>query len=112
MNQIKFFLYLTITLIFINCHIKNKVGNENLKNSLSSQGYQKGELVKNKISSSKCLFLIRMNNDKELLDPINLDNFQYQELNKVWIKYNSLRMPNRCENSSPIQIIDIKKREE
>ena len=53
-----------------------------------------------------------MNNDKESLDPINLDNFQYQELSKVWIKYNSLRMPNRCENSSPIQIIDIKKREE
>ena len=49
------------TLIFINCHIKNKVGNENLKNSLSLKGYQKGELVKNKISSSKCLFLIRMN---------------------------------------------------
>ncbi len=76
------------------------------------QGFQKGELNRNNAKNTNCLLLIKILNKEELLDPINLKNFQYKNFHKVWVKYTSLRMANRCENARPIQIIEIKKREE
>lgn len=108
----KFGFYFGLISVVFSCHIKNKTSNKNLNSNFLLQGFQSCELVRTNIKTDKCHFLIRINNEKELLDPINLGNFKYQELSKVWIRYTNLRMPNRCENSRPIKIVEIKKREE
>ena len=108
----RFYFYFGFIFLVFSCHIKNNTSNKYLNRNFLLQGFQSGELVRTNLKTNECHFLIRINNEKELLDPINLSDFKHQELSKVWIKYTNLRMSNRCENSRPIQIIKLKKREE
>ncbi|SEB98817.1 hypothetical protein SAMN04489761_2176 [Tenacibaculum sp. MAR_2009_124] len=83
---------------------------------LVDKGYVKAEFVDNSQSKAKtCATMIKLVNNKqsEMLDPINMDD-KYSELknSKIWIKYTSLRMKNRCDEARPVNIVDIKKREE
>lgn len=48
-------------------------------------------------------------NTKSLLDPINLEEAYMKDGEKVWFKYGVLRMMNRCDKASPINILEIKK---
>jgi hypothetical protein len=46
------------------------------------------------------------------LDPINLDESYKVAGEKIWFKFRGLRMMNRCDKASPIEISEIQKREE
>ena len=75
----KFGFYFGLISVVFSCHIKNKTSNKNLNSNFLLQGFQSGELVRTNIKTNECHFLIRINNEKELLDPINLSDFKHQE---------------------------------
>ncbi len=121
----KFFKIGAIAFLFasIGCNSAKQVTSKENENTtmetakeLIGKGYLEAELVNNNTSKGiGCSTVIKLVNSKsnELLDPINIDE-KYPELknSKIWVKYTSLRMKNRCEEARPVTIVDIKKREE
>ena len=60
-----------------------------------------------------CPFIMKMaGNDSDLLDPVNLDEKYMKHDVKIWVKFRSLRMKNRCDKARPVEIEEIQKREE
>lgn len=115
----------SIALIFIfciSCNSNKKVVETNKEKTLGmtekeflTQGFKKGTLLTGTKNKTACSAVIQLENSVELLDPINLTEVMFKEASKtsnIWIKYNSLRMQNRCEKARPITIIEIKKRDE
>ncbi len=87
--------------------------NTNNKNidaeNLIKEGYKKGVLKAT--SSTNCPYTLTVEAYKDTLDPINLSDFFKESIpEKVWVKYSSLRMKNRCNNGRPVSINNIKKR--
>ena len=95
---------------------ENEMSTKETAKELINKGYLEAELIDNsKSKGDMCSTVIKLVNTKssELLDPINIDG-KYLELknSKIWVKYTSLRMRNRCDEARPVDIVDIKKREE
>ncbi|CAM1367766.1 hypothetical protein [Tenacibaculum xiamenense] len=95
---------------------ENEMSTKETAKELINKGYLEAELIDNsKSKGDVCSTVIKLVNTKssELLDPINIDG-KYLELknSKIWVKYTSLRMKNRCDEARPVDIVDIKKREE
>lgn len=87
----------------------------NSKNDVSKQmkekGFSKGTIAANK--SEGCPYILNVEEYKDNLDPINLNAFFKTEVPKqVWVKFSSLRMPNRCDNARPVSITEIHTRNE
>ena len=82
---------------------------ETMKVKNTVEEYTNGTIISG--GKSACEYLIKLE-DGSLFDPINLeDKFKKEEL-EVQFTFARLRMRNRCDNASPINIIDIKEREE
>ena len=59
-----------------------------------------------------CPYLLYLEDEELLLDPINLDDSFKINGQKTWVAYTTLRMMSRCPDTMPIRIESIKKREE
>jgi len=79
-----------------------------------AEGYQQGVMVYSD-KEGDCPYTVQMKGDKMefyYLDPTNLkDSFKKDSL-KIWLKFNGLRIMNRCDKATPIEVIEMKKREE
>ena len=83
-----------------------------LEKDMLTKGYQKGILVSDG-EESPCPFLISIETDQSyMLDPLNIDAFSEVHSDSIWVKYIPLRQKSRCPNTLPVQIEDLKKREE
>ena len=73
---------------------------------MKNKGYSEGTLTTNK--DSGCPVILNVSEIKDNLDPINLSDFMKGELpQKVWVKYSSMRMANRCDNARPVSITEM-----
>lgn len=67
-------------------------------------------------ADSKCTYVLIDETTDVKYDPINLDEAKFmsfkKDLEKVYFKYRALRMMNRCEDAQPVELEDIKKRED
>jgi hypothetical protein len=109
---------------FVSCNSTNKsvVKNTNKSETESikmkmekmiEEGFSMGEIVFSD-AENDCAYTIKLDN-KEIsyyLDPINLDEAFQKDGMKVWVKYNGLRMMNRCDKANPVSLTDIQEREE
>ncbi len=76
------------------------------------KGFNKGTIVTTK-SSGACSYILTIEKYKDKLDPINLTDFFKGDVpQKVWVKFGSLRMPNRCADARPVSITEIKDRDQ
>ncbi len=73
------------------------------------KGFSKGTITASK--SSGCPYILNIEEYKDNLDPMNLNDFFKGEMPKlVWVKFASLRMPSRCTDARPVSITEIKDR--
>lgn len=68
------------------------------------------------LENSDCTYIIIDEKTRKKFDPINFSSSEYIPFKKnnqlIYYKYRPLRMANRCYNVQPIEIVDIKKRED
>jgi hypothetical protein len=75
------------------------------------KGFKMGVIVISKIEGDCPVTVQILNKDPYFLDPINItDMYDVNDGDKVWIKYNGLRMKNRCDKARPVSLTEIKKR--
>lgn len=78
---------------------------------MTKEGYKVGEVIVNSEEGSECAFFIKEANTNTLLDPVNFDDEKFAEFkgdkNVVYFKYQPLRRMSRCNNSQPIQLLDV-----
>jgi len=111
------------TFIIISCCSGQKTAGEDSSNQTSNDitmntqklmeaGFKQASIIASE-EQSDCPFIMKMaGNDSDLLDPINLDEKYKQDGEKIWVKFKSLRMQNRCDKARPVQIEEIQKRAE
>lgn len=67
-------------------------------------------------ADSKCTYVIVDEKTNLKYDPINIDDVKFivfkKDADKVYFKFRLLRMMNRCEDAQPIELENIKKRED
>ena len=115
----KYFNTLTLgfLLILFSCNSTNKSVSTTSENEtqmeskkMIEEGFTKGTITFSK-EEGDCPVTIKVEGKEGsyYLDPINLsEDFQKDE-EKVWFKFGGLKMMNRCDNASPISIIEIQK---
>ncbi|MEM7185031.1 MAG: hypothetical protein AAF466_00125 [Bacteroidota bacterium] len=84
-----------------------------MQTKMTTNGFKMGTIVTSK-EEGDCAVVIKLE-DKDyqyFLDPINLDEGFKTDGEKVWVKFNGLRMANRCVKANPVSIVEIQKREE
>lgn len=82
--------------------------------SMKEKGFISGTFTKSRTRAEgePCSHILNIEGYKDNLDPINLDKFYKEDIpQKVWVKFSSLRMRNRCDEARPITITEIQKRE-
>jgi len=83
-------------------------------NTLISEGYVAGT-IKYQVES-KCSYILIDEKTGIKYDPVNIGEEKFMpyknDANKVYFKYLSLRRMNRCNEASPVQLIDIQLRQE
>ena len=77
-----------------------------------ADNYWEGTIVLSK-KEGDCPVMIKIDNKEGsyFLDPINISEkygSYVSDGKKVWVKYAGLRMMNRCDKASPVNIIDLK----
>ncbi|MEX0996350.1 MAG: hypothetical protein WDZ45_04835 [Flavobacteriaceae bacterium] len=76
---------------------------------MSEDGFKKATVVYSEVEDD-CPYTISVDGESTLFDPINLEEEYKKSQNNIWVKYRSLRMPNRCEKATPVEITDISMR--
>ncbi|KAA1247315.1 hypothetical protein [Aquimarina sp. RZ0] len=88
---------------------KENIASVNTK-EMEEKGFIKGTITLTE-KSRGCQYIISVEKYKDKLDPINLHDFFKTEIpEKIWVKYNSLRMKSRCNEARPVSITEIQKR--
>ena len=109
---------LLIVLIAAACCSSNKTtGSNNAESQLVAEkmmeeGYKKG-IVQASTEENDCAWTIQIIDNDDFsyfLDPINLDENFKQNNEKIWFKFQGLKMPNRCDKANPVNITSIEKR--
>ncbi|MFT4662903.1 MAG: hypothetical protein ACI8XB_003196 [Patiriisocius sp.] len=79
--------------------------------NMIEEGYSSGKVVGDE--SSDCKFTIDLDDENYtyLLDPINIEDEFKKDGLMIWVKFSALRMQNRCNNANPVNITDIKIKE-
>ncbi|WP_210196289.1 hypothetical protein [Aquimarina sp. U1-2] len=83
---------------------------ENQEKEMKEKGFSKGTITAGK--TKECPYILTIEGSKDTLDPMNLDKFSNkgQQFSKVWVKFSSLRMPNRCKEARPVSITAVHER--
>lgn len=81
---------------------------------MKKEGFKIG--VVNFNEDGRCVYTITDQSTNVIYDPVNFmeiaaDNLRFDAVT-VYFKFRPLRMMNRCENLQPIEITEIKKRED
>jgi hypothetical protein len=116
MNHLKNFTLLSFVFVcLLSCNSSKKITDNNDATETSeyfvNNGYSKA-IITNTKNNSGCALIIRLENSKELLDPLEINPDNYPNEQKIWFKFSATRMMNRCEQARPVKVIDIKKRAE
>ncbi len=113
----------TLTLVAFSCNstkttTKDKVTDSKTEvmdaKKMAEDGFWEGTVVLSK-AENDCPVTIKIEgkDGAYFLDPINMTE-KYEGFiidgTKVWIKYAGLRMMNRCDKASPVNIIDLQAR--
>lgn len=120
MTHIKF-LVISL-LVFTSCDTSKTAVNSKLETQamtseqmhtmMLNKGYSIGTIKY--LDQSKCPYVIFDETTKVLLDPINFEAPKFDEFKrndeKVYFKYRPLRRMNRCNDASPVELEDLKKR--
>lgn len=81
---------------------------------MMADGYLPGRIIYSDLADD-CEYTIQLKDgerDFYYVDPVNLEeNFRSDE-QTIWVKFNGLRRMNRCEKASPVEITEIKNRDE
>lgn len=80
---------------------------------MQEEGFSVGTIKQ--LKNSKCAYILVDEKSGAKFDPINLDTDKFKtfqkDQEKVYFKVHYLRMKNRCTEAQPVEITDIKKRE-
>ena len=84
-----------------------------METKMMEEGFKKGTIVASK-EEGDCPYTIQLEENGETLhyDPINLDAQYKQDGEKIWFTFRGLRMMNRCQKATPIEIEQMQKRAE
>ena len=121
MKTIKISILLFSVLLF-SCNTTNKSVTTNTETEKETQmdakkmidaGFLKGVIVTSEKEGDCPITIEVLSSDYSyFLDPINITEEYMKEGEKIWFKFNGLRMMNRCEKANPISLIEIQKRVE
>jgi len=93
---------------------KEETANTSVKiNDMTEEGFFSGTIIYSD-KEGDCAYVIEVDSEDHsyMLDPINLDKSFMKDGEKVWFKFNGLRMMNRCDKANPVSIVEMKKRME
>lgn len=111
MRKLNFYALFFLTFALLSCQSK-KTNVDTMKVSESKMiddGFKKAIVVYSKVPGD-CEYTLAVEGETVLFDPINLEGKFQKSQEKVWVKYNPLRMPNRCDKANPVEIIEISSR--
>jgi hypothetical protein len=102
-------LFLVI-LVCTACNSQKTISEKTIK-KYKKKGYILGTLESSK--NDECSYVIRIEGSDVLYDPVNIEEEQFSFLlskeTDFFFKFLPLRMKNRCNNISPIQLTEILK---
>lgn len=81
---------------------------------MMAEGYLPGRIIYSDLADD-CEYTIQLKADEKefyYVDPINLEQSFRRNNQTVWVKFNGLRRMNRCEKAAPVEITEIKNRDE
>jgi hypothetical protein len=81
---------------------------------MMADGYLPGRIIYSDLADD-CEYTIQLKEGEKdfyYVDPINLDENFRRDNQTVWVKFNGLRRMNRCEKAAPVEITEIKHRDE
>ncbi|WP_340077144.1 hypothetical protein [Leptobacterium sp. I13] len=105
----RIFAFTFISIFILNCTTK-KHATTTTNQKFINNGYFPATLFA--YSNASCPYVFQIDGQNTILyDPINLNETQ-KTYDKIWVKYASLKRPNRCANALPVTILDIQKREQ
>lgn len=81
---------------------------------MMADGYLPGRIIYSDLAGD-CPYTIQLKKGEKdffYVDPVNLDENFKKNNTTVWVKYNGLRRMNRCEKAVPVQIAEIRNRDE
>lgn len=110
--KIKSFLFFFLILL-ISCNSSKKSSeSENSINetNMIEKGFQKAIVIFSE-NENICPYTLSVEGVDYLLDPINLEQAFKVNQQKIWVSYRSLRMANRCDKATPVEIIEIVNRQ-
>ncbi len=80
--------------------------------AMKEAGFLMAEVVASRVEGD-CPFTLKVNaSEPYFLDPVNITDEYKKNGEKVWVKYSGLRMMNRCEKATPVNIVEIERRSE
>ena len=106
------------TVLFLSCNSTNKSVTTNTETEpkmdsqkMIAEGFIMGTISTSKIEGD-CPITIKVEGKSGVyyLDPIDLSEEFKNDGENVWFKFGGLRRMNRCDKASPINIIEIQKR--
>ena len=113
--------FLIFSVFIISCCSSTKTTNttENSNNveletkKMMEEGFKKGIIVASD-KEGDCPYTIQLmdENFPYYLDPINITEEFKKDGEKIWFKFNGLKMMNRCEKANPVSLTEIMKRVE
>lgn len=113
--------FLILSVIIMSCCSTTKTTNtsDNANNTdmeskkMLEEGFKKGVIVTSR-KEGECPIMIQIIDEETYyLDPINIaEKYKVTDGEKIWFKFNGLRMMNRCDKANPISITEIQKRVE
>ena len=120
MNNLKLALALIAVMTMAACgstQEKNSTTGDNTgpavdESNMIAQGYLKG-IIRYSEAEGDCPYAIEVESDdyNYMLDPLNLEEAHKKDGHKVWFKFTPLRMPNRCEKASPVNLTEVQQRQ-
>lgn len=120
MNAIVKISFICIFLSIFNCKTvenkndsftteQNTLSFEQKSSQMRAKGFVHGMIQVNK--SEQCNYILTVETYEDALDPINIQDFFKRTIpEKVWVKYQNLRMQNRCKEARPVSITGMEPR--
>jgi hypothetical protein len=100
-----------LLLVTMSCQCKKSTSQtmDRPEGKMIEDGFKKATIVHSSLHGD-CEYTFAVEGETNLFDPINLEDKFQKSQNKIWVKYRPLRMPNRCEKASPVEVTEIYQR--
>jgi len=89
----------------------DQVHNEQTAATMEEEGFLKG-VIRYSAAEGDCPYVIEVESTdyNYMLDPVNLESEFMTDGVQIWFKFAGLRRPNRCEKASPVNLLEIQRR--